>query len=115
MPSGCGVSGPRTVMRGSRPDTKMMKEPTIGGNSFNCCDQRPLDCGPSMLSQIVFADEYLEGVENAEKDFRLVHIIHILREHGRIGELSANQGKPVSYFIFDLPAISLPINRSQQS
>jgi hypothetical protein len=68
-----------------------------------------------MLSQIILADEHFERVENAEKDSRLVHIIHILRENGRIGQLSANDGKPVSDFVFDLRVISLPIDRSQPS
>ncbi|KAJ5046221.1 hypothetical protein NUH16_003046 [Penicillium rubens] len=67
-----------------------------------------------MLSQIVFADEHLEGVENTEKNSRLVHVIH-LQENGRIGQLSANDVKPVSDFVFDVPAISLPINRSKPS
>jgi hypothetical protein len=65
-----------------------------------------------MLSQIILADEHLEGVENAEKHSCLVHIVHILRQNGRIGQLSANDGKPVSDFVFDLSAISLPIDRS---
>jgi hypothetical protein len=39
-----------------------------------------------MLSQIVFADEHLEGVENTEKNSRLVHVIH-LQENGK--ELAA--------------------------
>jgi hypothetical protein len=72
-------------MGGGRPDNERIQEPTIGRNAFNRSDQRPLHRGPSMLSQIVLADEYLEGVENAEKNSRLVHIIHILRENGRIG------------------------------
>jgi hypothetical protein len=68
-----------------------------------------------MLSQIIPADEHFEGVQNAEKHSCLVHIIHILRENGRIGQLSANNGKPVSNFVFNLPVISLPIDRSQPS
>ncbi|KAJ5262162.1 hypothetical protein EN45_025030 [Penicillium chrysogenum] len=68
-----------------------------------------------MLSQIVFADEHLEGVENTEKNSRLVHVIHVLQENGRIGQLSANDVKPVSDFVFDVPAISLPIYRSKPS
>jgi hypothetical protein len=68
-----------------------------------------------MLSQIILADEHFEGVENAEKNSCLVYIIHILRENGRIGQLSDNDGKPVSDFVFDVLAISLPIDRSQPS
>jgi hypothetical protein len=68
-----------------------------------------------MLPQIVLSDEHFEGVENTKKNPRLVHIVHILRQNGRIGQLSANDGKPVSDFVFDLPAISLPIDRSQPS
>lgn len=111
---GGGVSGPRTAMGSGWPDNERMQEPTIGGNAFNRRDQRPLHRGPSMLSQIVFVDEHLEGVENTEKNSRLVHVIH-LQENGWIGQLSANDVKPVSDFVFDVPAISLPINRSKPS
>jgi hypothetical protein len=68
-----------------------------------------------MLSQIVFADEHLEGVESAEKNSRLVHITHILRKNGRIGQLLANDGKPVSDFCLRSAGHSLPIDRSQPS
>jgi hypothetical protein len=115
MPPGGGVSGPRTTMSGRRPDNERVQEPTISGDAFDRRDQRPLYRGPSMLSQIVSADEHLEGVEDAEKHSRLVHIVHILRENSRIGQLSANDVKPVSDFIFDVPAISFPIDRSQPS
>jgi len=98
-----------------RPHNERTQELTIGGNAFNRRDQRPFHRGPSMLSQIVFADDHLERVKNAEKNSRLVHIIHILWENGWIGQLSANDGKPVSDFVFDLPAISLLIDRSQPS
>jgi hypothetical protein len=40
------------------PDNERVQEPTIGGDAFNRRDQRPLYRGPSMLSQIVFVDEY---------------------------------------------------------
>lgn len=68
-----------------------------------------------MLSQIVFTDEYLKGAKNTKKNSYLVHIIHVLQENGRIGQLSANNIKPVSDFVFDMPAISLPIDRSKPS
>jgi hypothetical protein len=56
-----------------------------------------------MLSQIVSANEHLKGVANAKINSRLVYIIHILRENGRIGQLSANDVKPVSDFVLNLP------------
>ncbi|KAJ5963040.1 hypothetical protein N7501_007981 [Penicillium viridicatum] len=49
-----------------------------------------------MLSQIFYADEHLEGVEDADNNSYLVHIIHILRENDRVGQLSADDGKQVS-------------------
>jgi hypothetical protein len=65
-----------------------------------------------MFSEIVFADEHLEGVENAKKNSRLVHVIYVLREDGWISQFTANDGKPVSGLLFGLPIISLPIDRS---
>jgi hypothetical protein len=62
--------------------------------------------GPSMPSQIVLADEHLERVENAEKNSRFIHVIHILRVNERIGQLSANYGKPVSAFVVDPPVMA---------
>ncbi|KAJ5683650.1 hypothetical protein N7462_006815 [Penicillium macrosclerotiorum] len=71
-------------MSGGRPDDKRIQRLTIGGYVFYRRDQGPLHRGPSMLSQIVFADEHLKGVENTEKNSRLVHIINTLWEDGRI-------------------------------
>lgn len=68
-----------------------------------------------MPPQIIFADERFEGVEYAEKNSCLVDVTNILRENFRIGQLSANDSKPVSDFVLDLPVISLPIDRSQSS
>jgi hypothetical protein len=115
VPSGRGVSGPRTSMGGSRPDNKRTQGLAIGGNAFDGRDQRALHRGPSMLSQIIFANENLQGIENAKEDSRLVYIINILRENGGIGQLSANNGKPLLDFLFDLPAISLPVDCLQPS
>jgi hypothetical protein len=64
---------------------------------------------------MVVVDNHLEGVGSAEKNARLLHIIYILRENDRVGQLATNDGKPVSDFVFGLLAISLLISRLQQS
>jgi len=83
-----------------------------GRNTFNRRDQRALHCGLSVLSQVILANQHFDGVKNAEKNFCLVHPIHVLWEDGRIGQLVTNDGKPMPDFVFDLPVISLPVNRS---
>jgi hypothetical protein len=65
-----------------------------------------------MLSQIVFADEHLDGIENTKKNSSLVYVIHILWDNGRISQFTANNGKLVSDFLLNLPIIPLPIDRS---
>jgi hypothetical protein len=51
-----------------------------------------------MVSQVVFADEHLEGIENA-KNSSLIHVLHILWDNGRISQFTANDGEPVSDFL----------------
>ncbi|KAJ5976548.1 hypothetical protein N7481_010255 [Penicillium waksmanii] len=80
-----------------------MQESIIGGDTFIAVTSVPFTVVPrcflksSLLTSTL--RELRTRVENAEKNSCLVHIIHILREKGRIGQLSANDGKPVSDFV----------------
>jgi hypothetical protein len=70
-----------------------------------------------MLSQIVSADERLEGIENAKKNASLVHVIlyTFSGTMGRISQLTANDDKPVSGFLLDLPIIPLAQPRKKET
>lgn len=57
----------------------------------------------------------LRELSTLRRNSYLVHVINILRENVRIGQLSTNDGKPVLEFVLDLPAISLLIDLSQPS
>lgn len=71
----------------------------------------PLDSGPSAIPEILFTHQNFERAQNTQQNARLVHVIDILRNNGRVVELLAYQCKPLQNFIVNIVIMSCPVQR----
>jgi hypothetical protein len=67
--------------------------------------------GASAIPEILFTHQNFERAQNTQQNARLVHVIDILRNNGRVVELLAYQCKPLQNFIVNIVIMSCPVQR----
>ena len=68
----------------SWPDYHGFETPTVGGNTFDSSYHYPLHARTSIASRVILTNKDFNGVEHAQHDPRLVHVIDILRQNSRV-------------------------------